>query len=89
MKSLSVIAITNGRNIRFPAISKAAEQFHVSPYRILTCCFTNTPITDGVYFDFGTDVTDQEEHLAYISWQKTRKTSKTRRIVHGKLKKEL
>lgn len=88
MRGLSVIAITNGRNIRFPAISKAAEQFHVSPYRILTCCFTNTPV-DGVYFDFGTDVTDQEERLAYISWEKTRKTSKTRRIVHGQLKKEL
>ena len=86
MRGLSVVAITNGMNIWFPAVSKAAEQFHVSPYRILTCCFTNTPV-DGVYFDFAVEVTDREEALAYISWQKARQTSTTRRvIVHGKPK---
>lgn len=91
MKGLPVIAITQTRTIPFSAVSKAAEFFHVSPYRILTCCFCNEPIEDGTYFDFPYGVvTDEDERLARDSWQHSRKTSKTRRIVrHGKPKKEL
>ena len=87
MKALSVIAITPNETLYFPTISLAAEHFGISKYKLLSCYFTDKA-TDGVLFDFGLDVTDDQEQAARKSWERSRSTSSVRRH-HGKPKKKL
>ncbi|MBQ3730016.1 MAG: hypothetical protein IJS84_08250 [Spirochaetales bacterium] len=78
MKAVSVIAITSEENRRIASVSVAAKEYGVSSYRILKCCFQCVPIDNDVFFDFATDVSDDDEKRIYASWHNARQTSQRR-----------
>lgn len=87
MKALSIIAISSCKTLYFPTLSLAADHYGISKYRLLTCYFTDEP-ADGVLFDLGLDVSDDQEQAARKSWERSRSTSSVRSY-HGKPEKKL